>query len=154
MTGKRQVGAEPPDQWCEEKYLLWSFLGFNGNLLSEWFNRAPKPMRREFTVLVLDTFPLSLMTSWLPTRPGYYRVPAACWEKTKVIGSWISHESRLSIACKRGNWCLAVWCTTGLLAGSCCSLRLASCLAVWQPVCGSRHTLHILAHGSAGWVGI
>ena len=40
------------------------------------------------------------------------------------------------------------------LAGSCCSLRLASCLAVWQPVCGSRHTLHILAHGSAGWVGI
>ena len=40
------------------------------------------------------------------------------------------------------------------LAASCCSLRLASCLAVWHPVCGSRHTLHILAHGSAGWVGI
>ena len=81
----------------------------------QWEFTFRKPVLRKFTVLVLDTFPLSLMTSWLPTRPGYYRVPAACWEKTKVIGSWISHESRLSIACKRGNWCLAVWCTTGLL---------------------------------------
>ena len=89
---------------------------------------------------------MSLMTPRLPNSAWLLSCSSFCLkrQKSSTAGFRMSRVFRGA-----SKWCsLAVWRGRGIITGlqACKSQlerRLASCLAVWPPVCGSGHTLHI-----------
>ena len=107
-------------------------------------NRTTKP-EDIWEICLLDalTLRMSLMNPCLPNSA--WLLSCSSWRKRQKSSTAGFRMSRVFRGASE--WCsLAVWrgIITGLQAcKSQLERRLASCLAVWPPVCGWEHTLHI-----------